>query len=76
MSTSSMIFGILLLLAGFVTHPGIPYQDPTPEILLDYNIRVEQADSLQLCGFTILIVSIVLTISAWIIKRSKTKQRS
>jgi len=50
-----MILGIIAYLIGLIKHPGIPYQDPTKEMLLEYNNNARQAEEILNYGLLIIV---------------------
>ena len=54
--------GILLIISGFVYDvffAGIPYQDPTPAMIQQYNFHRSIANITELIGLIVIIVSII-----------------
>ncbi|WP_083937925.1 hypothetical protein [Paenibacillus daejeonensis] len=73
----SLIVGVLIIIFSFVKHPGIPFQDPTVEMLLEYNKEANLADDLQYYGLLIAIGSIcAIGIMNIIIKFKSITRRS
>ncbi|BBH24423.1 hypothetical protein Back11_57680 [Paenibacillus baekrokdamisoli] len=52
-----LLIGISILIVGFVKHPGIPYQDPTQEMLNIYNQEAKRSEEIQSYGLSIFLVS-------------------
>ena len=62
LSRGFIIAGIIILLLGayyLVIKAGIPYQDPTPELQLQYTVNNRVGDELLTAGLTALIVGVV-----------------
>ncbi len=58
-----ILSGFVLIIAGFVydvIFAGIPYQDPTPELLARYNFHSSIAGYLELGGLGMIILGVVL----------------
>ncbi len=58
-----MAAGSIVMLIGLyysVIKAGIPYQDPTPELLAEYNRNMQTGETLCLIGFSIISVSIII----------------
>ena len=57
-----LIGGILIIIVGFiydVIFAGIPYQDPTPSMTQKYNFHRTVAESIELIGLVLLLISLV-----------------
>ncbi len=62
LSRGFIIAGVIILLLSayyLVIKAGIPYQDPTPELQLQYTVNSRVGDELLTAGLTALIVGIV-----------------
>ena len=62
LSCGFIIAGVIILLLSayyLVIKAGIPYQDPTPELQLQYTVNSHVGDELLTAGLTALIVGIV-----------------
>lgn len=70
------LIGIIIIIIGLIKHQGIPYQDPTPEMLNIYNKEAKLADELQLYGFYILLFSLVVFIIEKIISKIGSRFRN
>lgn len=51
--------GVVALLTGFWYHPGIPYQDPPPELLAKYNDQAEAADKVMQIGIGLIVIALI-----------------
>ena len=54
--------GLLLLLAGFVYEvifAGIPYQDPTPLMIQNYNFHEAVGQKIELAGIVVMLLAII-----------------
>ena len=75
---SLFFIGSILILIGFyywVVKAGIPYQDPTPEMLYRYYQDMRIGDITLLVGFGMIMVDILLSIICYIkIFRKKDKE--
>ncbi len=76
--TAILLAGILVLGAGLyymVIKAGIPYQDPTPEIQLQYSINMGIGDVLTKMGLCTTAVGAVCRIIVGILSRKKKKEQ-
>ena len=72
--TSIILAGILVLCAGLyylVIKAGIPYQDPTPEMQLQYSINMGIGDVLTKMGIFTILAGAVCRIIIGILSRKK-----
>ena len=68
--------GIIIIIIGFIydiTFAGIPYQDPTPEMVEKYSYHRTIAESIELIGLMVIIFSIIINGFRKIIKSSKNE---
>ena len=73
LSRGFIIAGVIILLLSayyLVIKAGIPYQDPTPELQLQYTVNSYVGDELLTAGLTALIVGIVGRVVTGIIGRN------
>ena len=59
---SGIVGGLLLLLAGFVYEvifAGIPYQDPTPLMIQNYNFHEAVGQKIELAGIVVMLLAII-----------------
>jgi hypothetical protein len=69
-----VIFGVVLILLGFAIGPGVPYQDPTPEMLAKEKSDDARAKWLLAAGgATVAAGVVIITVSILAGKRRKTK---
>lgn len=71
-----VMIGIILIVIGFIKHPGIPYQDPTLEMLLIYNKEAKFADEIQKYGFYILLISLGILSIEIIINKNRRRLKT
>lgn len=73
--SSILLAGLLVLSAGlyyWVIKAGIPYQDPTPEIQLQYSINMGIGDVLtKIGGFTMLVGAVCRIIIGILSRKNK-----
>lgn len=69
-----IVLGIIVYVAGFFYHPGIPYQDPPPELLKKYNASAKIADIIMNTGVVLLVVGVIARIIAVLWGRLNRKQ--
>lgn len=65
------IIGVVILLVGLyysVFKAGIPYQDPTPEMLQNYNRWLMQGEIMTLTGIGIIVLDVICLIVYRLIK--------
>lgn len=75
--TSIILAGILVLSAGLyylVIKAGIPYQDPTPELQLQYSINMGIGDVLTKIGLCTTVAGSICRIVIGILSRKKKKE--
>lgn len=73
---SGIVGGLLLLLAGFVYEvlfAGIPYQDPTPLMIQNYNFHEAVGQKIELAGIVIMLLAIIGIIINKFLKPGKTE---
>lgn len=73
LSRGFIIAGVIILLLSayyLVIKAGIPYQDPTPELQLQYTVNSYVGDELLTAGLTALIVGIVGRVVTGIISKN------
>ena len=73
LSRGFIIAGVILLLLSayyLVIKAGIPYQDPTPELQLQYTVNTRVGDELLTAGLTALIVGVVGRVTTGIIGKN------
>lgn len=71
----SLIIGCIFLVIGFYYQyikAGIPYQDPTTELIQKYNRNIKIGEILTLVGFCIESINIFLIITYFIVKKFKS----
>lgn len=76
--TSILLAGILVLGVGLyymVIKAGIPYQDPTPEIQLQYSINMGIGDVLTKMGLCTTVAGSICRIIVGILSRKKKKEQ-
>ncbi|MGQ9895814.1 MAG: hypothetical protein ACUVSY_18705 [Roseiflexus sp.] len=64
--------GFVLIIAGFVYRvmfAGIPYQDPSPELIARYNLHATIAQTITTSGVITVLVGIVGGIALWLLRR-------
>jgi hypothetical protein len=64
--------GLFLLVGGFiydVMFAGIPYQDPTPEMLARYNQHSRIASTIRVSGFGVFLFGLLASIIRWAVRR-------
>jgi hypothetical protein len=67
--------GLFLLLGGFiydVVFAGIPYQDPTPEMLANYARHAHIASAIRWCGVGFFLFGASAGISRWAVRRFRS----
>lgn len=65
------VLGIIIFILGFMydmKYAGIPYQDPPPELLKQYNKDLHIADTIMNSGFIVILISFILLIIFFIRK--------
>ena len=70
----SSIIGLIILFIGLyycIVKAGIPYQDPTPEMLEKYMRDMRIGEYLVIIGFCIELINIIIVITNSIIKKLK-----
>ena len=70
----TIIAGIIILLIGlyyWIIKAGIPYQDPTEELRIQYAINMGIGDELVKAGAVLLIIGIVGKIGMFVLGRRK-----
>ena len=70
------LLGVLIVFAGVVfdfMFVGIPYQDPPPELLADYNFHSAIANLIYKAGGTVFLLGLVAIPFVW--KMAKGKKR-
>ena len=76
--TSILVAGVLVLGAGLyymVIKAGIPYQDPTPEIQLQYAINMGIGEVLTMMGLCTTVAGSICRIVVGILSRKKKKEQ-
>jgi hypothetical protein len=64
-TVSLIVLGCVVVVAGFfydVMFAGIPYQDPTPELLAHYSFHASVAGYIYKSGFGIIVLGAILSI--------------
>lgn len=67
--------GLLLVIFGFaydVMYAGIPYQDPTPEIAVEYARQAGIASTIRLFGAGAVASGLVAGVIVWVSGRSRS----
>ena len=75
----AVLLGILLLAAGFaydVVFAGLPYQDPTPEMILRFNNQKIISERIMQIGGLVLAVGITAMIFCFLTNRFQTSERA
>jgi hypothetical protein len=65
--------GLVLTIVGFVVGPGVPYQDPTPEMRLLEEKQSERLVILALIGLALVVGGVVWITARWIRRRLSRK---
>jgi hypothetical protein len=60
------ISGLLVMFIGLTLGPGVPYQDPTPEMRALEARQMQLCDSFLAVGFCLFVAGIIWAISRWI----------
>lgn len=76
----SLIIGFIILAISIgiyylIIKAGIPYQDPTPELLQKYNRNMKIGENLILLGISMMSISLILSIVCRIIKKKSKKEK-
>jgi hypothetical protein len=58
--------GLLLVVIGFVVGPGVPYQDPTPEMNLLAESQSERLAVLAIGGVSLFLIGLLWIITRWL----------
>ncbi|MBL0742727.1 hypothetical protein [Chryseolinea lacunae] len=61
-----LALGLCIVVYGLVTDPGIPYQDPPPELAKRYYEEQAMANALMSRGGMVLLVGVVLKVVQWV----------
>ena len=72
--TSFIIAGLIMLIIGLyylVIKAGIPYQDPTVEMQIQYSINMGIGDTLTLTGFILSVLGLICRIVTGIISKKR-----
>ncbi len=72
--SSLIISGAVILLIGLyylIIKAGIPYQDPTTEMQIQYAVNMGIGNVLSLTGFCMTVLAAVIRIILWVISRKK-----
>lgn len=70
----AFVIGLLILVVGICLHPGLPYLDPTPEMLEQYNEEAAAADPIILIGFiwsAVSVLGIAIGLSARLFRKKE-----
>ena len=65
--------GLLLVVVGFVVGPGVPYQDPTPEMNLLAERQSERLAVLAIAGVLFFLVGVLWIITRWLTRHFSRK---
>jgi hypothetical protein len=71
--------GFVVIVAGFfygAIFVGVPYQDPSPELLARQNFNDSVASYIYMSGFGMIILGVVLSITRVVTRHSIEKKRS
>ena len=71
-----IVLGLIIIFGGFVydvLFAGIPYQDPTPEMLASYNFHAQIASIIRWSGMAICSIGGVATFIQWFKKSDHNK---
>ena len=74
--TSLIISGAVILLIGLyymIIKAGIPYQDPTVEMQIQYEINMGIGNVLSLTGFCMTLVAAIIRIVLGLVGKNKSK---
>ena len=74
--TSLIISGAVILLIGLyymIIKAGIPYQDPTVEMQIQYEINMGIGNVLSLTGFCMTLVAVIIRIVLGLVRKNKSK---
>ena len=63
----------MLVVIGFVVGPGVPYQDPTPEMRLLEERQSERLAIFAIAGFLLFLIGLLWIITRWITRRFSRK---
>ncbi len=69
-----ILLGIMIIFVGFfydVLYAGIPYQDPTPAMLANYNFHATIASIIRWSGTGIFFLGIIAVIGRWVLGFSR-----
>jgi hypothetical protein len=61
----SCAVGLLLVVIGFVVGPGVPYQDPTPEMNFLAERQSERLAMLAVAGVLLFLIGVIWMITRW-----------
>ena len=67
------IGGLVLLFVAARVGPGVPYQDPTPEMRALELKQMQSFDRFALAGLIAFAGGVIWLVSAWVIRRSHRK---
>ena len=59
------VIGLLLVAIGFLVGPGVPYQDPTPEMDLLAERQSERLTVLGIAGVLLFLIGVLWIITRW-----------
>ena len=65
--------GLLLEVIGFVVGPGVPYQDPTPEMSLLAERQSERLAMLAIAGVLLFLIGVLWIITRWFTRHFSRK---
>lgn len=71
---SVILAGIIILLIGlyyWVVKAGIPYQDPTVEMQIEYAVNMGIGDKLVVSGFVLAVSGGIVRLILWLINRKR-----
>ena len=65
--------GLLLVAIGFIVGPGVPYQDPTPEMNLLAENQSERLAVLAIAGVLLFLIGVLWIIARWFARHFSRK---
>ena len=71
-----LILGMIIICGGFtydIMFAGIPFQDPTPELVASYNLHANIASMIRLAGMVVFVTGIIGGVIVLIRRRPKNE---
>jgi hypothetical protein len=67
------LIGLFIVFIGIVVGPGVPYQDPTPEMRALEARQMQRSERIALAGLCLFAGGIVWSGSHWLIRRLRNR---